>query len=205
MAARTADRRAGSRSTKVGVGDGESRDSERERELASNEKSLPPTLSCFTVPLSPPPPPPPSTVPIVLVAGARLPLVVLEEATTFLQTGQNGSEHVVLGQPCMGVTLTRLGPLSTLWAHSIFLFLQRSHHYYPDSRYNIDTGVKHLRQFPYFPSQLVGPTMPHHLLLPPNLAFVAVRRQEVWRGNRVGPTDRGGGEVPFIKGIEREF
>jgi hypothetical protein len=36
-----------------------------------------------------------------------------------------------------------------------------------------------LQQFPYFPSQLVGPTMPHHLLLPsPNLASVAVWRQE---------------------------
>jgi hypothetical protein len=60
MAARTADRRAGSRSTKVGVGEGEPRERERERELASSEKSLPPTLSCFIVPLRPPPP----TVPI---------------------------------------------------------------------------------------------------------------------------------------------
>lgn len=53
MAARTANRRAGSRSTNVGVGEGEPIDM-RERELASSEKSLPPTLSCFIMPLRPP-------------------------------------------------------------------------------------------------------------------------------------------------------
>jgi hypothetical protein len=45
----------------------------------------------------------------------------------------------------------------------------------------IFSSLKHnlLQQFPYFRSQLVGPTMTHHLLSsPPNLASVAVWRQE---------------------------
>jgi hypothetical protein len=45
----------------------------------------------------------------------------------------------------------------------------------------IFSSLKHnlLQQFPYFTSQLAGPTMPHHLLLPsPNLASVTVWRQE---------------------------
>jgi hypothetical protein len=85
MAARTADRRAGSRSTKVGVGEGEPRERERERELASSEKSLPPTLSCFIVPLRPPPP----TVPIAAIAAVRL----SDEATTFLQTSTSSQAY----------------------------------------------------------------------------------------------------------------
>ena len=85
-----ADRRVGSRSTKVGLGAGESRERERERELASSEKSLPPTLSCFTVLLLPPPPP--ATVPIIGSSGCYWLLLVAvalsDGATTFLQTGE---------------------------------------------------------------------------------------------------------------------
>jgi hypothetical protein len=70
----------------------------------------------------------------------------------------------------------------------------------------IFSSLKHnlLQQFPYFPSQLVGPTMPHHLLLPsPKSCICSV----VEAGGRIEwvPLIGGGGEVPFIKGMEREF
>jgi hypothetical protein len=70
----------------------------------------------------------------------------------------------------------------------------------------IFSSLKHnmLQQFPYFPSQLMGPTMPHHLLLP-SLESCICSGVEARGGIEWVPLIGGGGEVPFIKGMEREF
>jgi hypothetical protein len=70
----------------------------------------------------------------------------------------------------------------------------------------IFSSLKHnmLQQFPYFPSQLVGLTMPHHLLLPSPKSCIC-SGVEAGGGIKWVPLIGGGGEVPFIKGMEGEF
>jgi hypothetical protein len=69
----------------------------------------------------------------------------------------------------------------------------------------IFSSLKHnlLQQFSYFPSQLVGLTMPHHLLPSPKSCICS--GVEAGGGIEWVPLIGGGGEVPFIKGMEREF